>query len=303
MISDFIHISFVLSRRLIAWGIICVAMVGCASLPEVDNRSSYFSMYSEAMKKDMGYSVYTPPNWTSAERLPLVVLLHGRKDDELTFDRYRVGQYLDKRYEQGKLPRAVILSPDGENGFWENWRDGSKLYRDWVVKDLMPVIQKEYATLPCPDYCHVSGLSMGAHGAMKFGINEPELFSSVAAISGVMVSRTDPPNFFQKILIKLFIPTNRIWGDIDAEIERERLINLDPYLTWTENPKLENTRLFLSWGNKERASIRKSNERFHQYLLDKNRTHDVFVYDGRHLWVDWKEPIAKSIQFHISEKK
>ncbi len=85
-------------------------------------------LFSPAMDKPMGYSVYTPPGWGPDERLPLVVLLHGGGSDLTSFDKYEVGAYLDAEHAAGRLPRVVIVNPDGEFGFWENWHDGSRLY-------------------------------------------------------------------------------------------------------------------------------------------------------------------------------
>ena len=246
----------------------------------------------------MSYSVYTPPDWNSNEALPLLVLLHGAKDNNRSFDRYGVGQHLDKLYLDTKLPRVVIAIPDGELGFWENWKDGSRLYRDWVIKDMLPVVQSEYQTLSCPENCFVTGVSMGAHGAMRFAHYEPNQFSSVAAISGLILSRNSArPSLVQR-LMTLFIPVNRIWGDLDAAPSEER-IRLDPFHSWVNKNQLWSMPLFLTWGTKDKKSIRESNNAFHLHLTQNERPHQYEVYEGKHLWEDWKNPIAQSIRFHL----
>ena len=107
------------------------------------------TLYSPAMDKDMGYSVYTPPGWGPDEQLPLVVLLHGGGSDHESFNQYDVGAYLDAEHAAGRLPRVIIVNPEGEFGFWENWYDGSRRYRDWVMQDLLPTVQADYNTAPC----------------------------------------------------------------------------------------------------------------------------------------------------------
>ena len=279
--------------------LIATFLVGCASsMDKREARSDYASLESQAMGETMHYGVYTPPGWTADESLPLIVLLHGARDDETTFDRYGISDYLDEQYASDAIPRAVIVNPNGNLGFWENWKDGSYMYRDWVMKDLLPVVQKQYNTLPCPEHCHISGISMGAHGALRFAYYEPGAFNSVGAISGLIITKQKAfkPSFFQRIML-WFVPTKRIWGDINASGNEPP--DLDPYIGWTQKPSLLNTRLRLSWNEDEGKSIRKSNADFHAYLAEKGRAHEVAIMEGEHLWVDWKTHIAANLRFHI----
>jgi len=254
-------------------------------------------MYSPAMSKEMAYSVYTPPNWTKQENLPLLVLLHGARDDQSTFDRYRVGEVLDKQIAEGLLPRLVIVNPDGGMGFWENWYDGSRSYRDWVVKDLMPVVQSDYNTKACPDHCYVSGLSMGGHGAIRFAYYEPEMFSSVASISAPILNREEAKKkgSLKLAFMKLFIPFKKIWGSFDGGHQPK---DLNPYISWVEKEDMQHIKLMLAWGDQESDDIIGTNTRFSTHLKNNNRDHETLVYPGGHKWVYWKDIIAESIRFH-----
>jgi len=255
------------------------------------------SIFSKAMGRNMPYSIYTPPSWEVSENLPLMLLLHGARDKHSSFNQYRVNDYLDSLYHDNKLPRVIIVIPEGGFGFWENWADGSNNYRDWVINDLLPFAQSRYNTRTCPEGCYITGVSMGAHGAMRFAYHEPELFSSIAAISALILSRENAqPTIWQKVMM-LFIPIKRIWGDINTEPSEERR-KLDPFNSWISNDTLKNTRLYLSWGNRDKKSIIKTNEKFQHHLEKNGRKHEFEVYEGKHLWIDWKEPIAKSIRFH-----
>ncbi|MBO1256765.1 prolyl oligopeptidase family serine peptidase [Alteromonas sp. 5E99-2] len=251
----------------------------------------------------MAYSVYTPPGWTPEEHLPLMVLLHGVRDSESSFDKYAVGSVLDAEIEAGNTPRVIIVSPNGELGFWENWHDGSKLYRDWVVKDLIPHVAKRYVTLPCPQACFVSGISMGAHGAMRFAYYEPDTFSSVSAISAPIISKLHPgdPSLVQTI-IKWFIPIERIWGDIDGDTSHVPK-DLDPYKSWVNRSDMVEMPLLLTWGNNDRKSIAKANEHFHQHLVSHGKNHDMSIFDGGHNWESWREIMSEVIRFHFDSNE
>lgn len=258
-------------------------------------------MFSPAMDKTMAYSVYTPPGWRRDEQLPLVVLLHGGGSDHLSFDEYGVGAYLDEEHAAGRLPRAVIVNPDGELGFWENWYDGSRRYRDWVMDDLLPVVEAEYNTAPCPENCHVMGMSMGAHGALRFIYYEGDSFSTVTVISGMILSREEVKPTLRRSLIGFFIPFKKIWGDIDDP--NTAPADLDPYVGWVENDELRSKSLFLSWGTEDNKRMKTTGEAFRQTLDDSGLDYTFMLYDGKHRWVDWQEVIAEAIRVQVGDQE
>src|SRR5690606_24152503 len=108
--------------------IVLVLLVGCASFPR---RMQYAGASSAAMNGvRMEHSVYVPPDWRDDEALPLVVFLHGGGDSHDAFDRHGIAARLDRAMTEGRVPRAVILLPSGDLGFWANWYDGTRRYED-----------------------------------------------------------------------------------------------------------------------------------------------------------------------------
>ena len=255
------------------------------------------TMFSPAMDKDMGYSVYTPPGWGPDEQLPLVVLLHGGGSDHESFNEYEVGAYLDSEYASGRLPRAVIVNPEGEFGFWENWYDGSRRYRDWVVQDLLPRVRVDYNTAPCPVNCHVMGMSMGAHGALRFIYYEDDTFDSVTVISGLILAREEVKPTLRKSLIGFFIPFEKIWGDIDDP--ETAPADLDPFVGWIRNDELRSNDLYLSWGTGDRRSMKRTGENFREALDASDLDYHFTLYEGEHKWRDWKRVIADALRVQV----
>ena len=250
----------------------------------------------------MSYSVYVPPDWTPAESLPLMVLLHGARDDHESFDRHHVGDLLDSEISAGHVPRVIIVNPEGELGFWENWHDGSRNYRDWVIKDLMPHIASRYSTLPCPENCFISGISMGAHGAMRFAYYEPNTFDSVSALSTPIISKLHPPKpSLRNSILKLLVPIDRIWGDIDGDSSHIPK-DLDPYKSWINKQELREKPLLLAWGDNDLSDIVTSNTHFHKHLESNQKSHEWFVYEGDHKWIYWREHIGSLVRFHVDSQ-
>lgn len=275
--------------RLVFIGLIFFGLMACSSQPGLE-------MHSSAMGKAMPYDVYTPPGWTPDERLPLVLLLHGARGSHASFDQYDVDLYFDELERNGILPRAVVLLPYGGLGFWENWRDDKRQYRNWVLENLMPHVQEKFNTLPCPEFCHVSGVSMGGHGALRFAYFAPETFSSVSAISAIFLAERDQKEMTLPYRIALsFLPREKVWG----ENYKSPSSGLDQHHNWTKDPKLDDIRLFVTWGAEESTSIAIPNVNFTNHLEDHNRRFSYEIFNGNHNWHDWKYAIAQSVRFHI----
>jgi len=277
--------------RLIVLALGLALAAGCASGPK---RLEYGRADSPAMERSMRYAVYTPPDFRAEERLPLVLFLHGGGDSETAFDRHGIGERLDEAITAGRVPRVVVVLPDGELGFWRNWRDGSNGYRDWATKELMPRVMADYHTQECPDGCHVMGVSMGGSGTMHFLFTFPNLFESAAIISAPIMDTDAMLSFAENPLIGFFIPVRRIWG----EPSREQVAFEDPFLHW-ETPDDLPARIYLAWAEGDRGQIVFGNEKLHEHLAERRVPHAYESFEGGHNWTSWAPVIERALTFMI----
>jgi len=273
-----------------------VAAAGCVK-PEPYLR--YGSIHSRAMGRPMEYATYVPRDLPEGQRVPLVLFLHGGGDDPDAFDKVGLGQALDAEVSAGRLPPFVLVLPDGEFGFWENWYDGSFRYADWVLDDLLPYV---YGTLPvqrCPDRCAVMGVSMGGHGALRFALREPETFDAVAAISAPIFTTDQMIDFSNRFVAKFLFQSRRVFGPTNED-ERHRIEGDDLYLRWSSPEDVEGLRLFFAWGTGDREGIISANESFTGHLEESGIAYSSIVYDGQHQWVDWKPVIIDLLRQMLS---
>lgn len=243
--------------------------------------------YSEVQPKNKTspvlYGVYTPPDWKPEERLPLIVFLHGGGGSHHSFERYGSPEFLDQEIISGRLSRFILVTPNGDNGFWENWADGSKHYRDWVLEAIVPKVQQQYNTLPCPENCHLAGISMGGFGVLRFAYFARDDFSSVSAISAPIFNKQQAEQRKQSLLVRLLFPFKRIFG----EDITEEFIRSNPYNAWVDNREQRKMRLQIVWGSEDHKGIVESNQLFQQHLVKNGVAHDSFVYEGGHKWKYW----------------
>lgn len=267
-------------------------MTACSSFVPKDLSYSAIEVSSSRV---MEYAVYTPPGWQADERLPLIVFLHGGGGSHHNFERYGANQYLDEKISAGKIPRAIIVLPNGDNGFWENWHDGTKQYRDWVMLRIVPEVQKQYGTLACPENCHLAGISMGGFGALRMAYYYPNEFSSVSAISAPVFSDQALSEQGSSFLMRLIFPMEKIFGPKPSGTYNSE----NPFNAWADDERLRDVRLQLVWGDRDSKNILKSNQLFRENLLAKQRGHDFHVYQGGHKWKYWVPELERVMNFLI----
>ena len=281
-------------RTVISLILMC-GLSACSTFKPMD--LDYADIQPKNRKSAVEYGVYTPPNWQPGERLPLIVFLHGGGGSHHSFERYGTPEYLGREISQGRLPRFILVTPNGDNGFWENWADGSKHYRDWVLKGIVPKVQKDYQTLDCPEHCHLAGISMGGFGALRFAYFARQNFSAVSAISAPIFNKEQADTRKKSLLLRLLFPFERIFGDPVTD----EFIRSNPFNVWVESAEQRKVRLQIIWGDKDHKSIIESNEKFHRHLLEQNVEHDSYVYDGGHKWKYWVPNFDRVIRFLLNE--
>lgn len=270
-------------------------LAGCASFPR---RLEYTTVRSEALRDTYAeYAVLTPPDFAQDDRLPLVVFLHGGGDGPDSLDRHGLSARIEEGMREGTLPRAVIVLPQGDLGFWANWYDGSRSYEDWVVDEVMPRVARRYHTEACPAGCHLMGVSMGAEGAVRIAMHRPGTFASVASISGPSMDTARRIGFMEDRLISMMVPTHRVFGPIEP---RSRIERDDPFVQWTAPESLGGMRLFVAWAEHDRDLVREGGEALHAHLERHAIPHEHRVFDGGHDWVSWAPVIEEALRIQLA---
>ncbi len=196
---------------------------------------------------DAGMSTYEAPNgfdaaqkvkcvaWIPthdhAKRHPLLVVLHGQGG---TADDFIRAWLTDAKREEG----LFVVAPDAGRGGWGRSRVG--------YGNVLGPIRDALARFPIdPDRVHVSGASMGAHGAFQFACHHPDILATMSArIGGPELTRRrdDPKKVTAHFLENLRnVPVYWIVGRDDSQSPidwmragKERMEELKLDLTWRE---------------------------------------------------------------------
>ena len=149
----------------------------------------YFSELTNAWRRCF---VYTPPGYqkNTKERYPVLYLQHGSFEDESGWSRQgHANLILDNLLASGKaVPMIVVM----DNGYAyktsENAGDDQghpvSVFEKVMVREILPMIDGRFRTMPDRGHRAIAGLSMGANQTMRIFMNNPEKFSSLGAFSG-----------------------------------------------------------------------------------------------------------------------
>jgi len=142
---------------------------------------------------DRDVSIYLPPSYRTDKkrRYPVIYFLHGFTDSDdkwygLTKHWINLPAVVDKALAEGKTKEFIIVTPNAYNRFFGSMYSNSVTignWEDYVAKELVAYIDKNYRTLPQAASRGLAGHSMGGYGTIRIGQKHPEIFSSLYLLS------------------------------------------------------------------------------------------------------------------------
>lgn len=117
--------------------------------------------------------------FSSGRRYRTLWLLHGTYGDHSDWLRHtNIELYASER-------DCIVVMPSGINTYFQNWPGFGPGYytEDFLVKELMPLVQGWFPSSSKREDNFVAGLSMGAVAALNFLVHYPECFCGGAMLS------------------------------------------------------------------------------------------------------------------------
>lgn len=132
------------------------------------------------------YLVYTPPGYEShpGRTYPTLYLLHGMSQGASDWTKMGGANFVfDNLIAEGKAKPMVVVMPLGygdmkligvglsDADFNRQFAANNALFKDVLLKEIMPRIEAEYRVLKTRDGRAIAGLSMGAAESLEIGLN------------------------------------------------------------------------------------------------------------------------------------
>jgi S-formylglutathione hydrolase len=240
---------------------------------------------------------YLPKNYDAnrTERYPLLIQLHSGGGSNKDMENFRalsagggMGGLLDQAIENGLVAPMVSVMPSAGRAFYMNFRDGSQKWEDFVMKDLLPYMRKNFNVVQGRDGTFITGISMGGMGSLRMAVKYPEVFQAVAsqepAIEPALaydditlrdkIGRPDgnPGAFQDRILLK------QIYGD---PIDKDYWAANHPTTIIKKDPsRLLGLGIYLEVGDQDLLYINQGTEFLHRVLFDAGISHEYRLVKG-----------------------
>ena len=161
------------------------------------SRVEFRDFCSPALGKVAQYSVYLPPAYDRdlVSKFPVVYFLHGMFNDHTSWAVERYGNLplsIEEELLETGLPQFVMVHPNGDNSFYTNFQRGTPKYDSYICEDLIREIEQHFRVDRRSSHRSIAGTSMGGYGALKIAMKHPDLYSSAAAGSPIILLGENP---------------------------------------------------------------------------------------------------------------
>jgi para-nitrobenzyl esterase len=147
--------------------------------------------------------VYTPPDYDNnpSARYPVLYLQHGSGEDETGWIfQGHANLILDNLIAEKKaVPMLIVMDngyasrPSGPFGPAPSAGGEFSVFDDVIVKDVIPMIDATFRTIPDREHRAMAGLSMGANQALHVATGHLDTFAYLAGFSGTMNGLSGDP--------------------------------------------------------------------------------------------------------------
>lgn len=134
-------------------------------------------------------SIYLPPGYeTSTQLYPVIYVLHGYggTDSLMMSVWFNFKELLDEAIKTGKMRPMIVVAPNSNTKLQGSFYTNSSVtgnWADYIAKDVVQYMDKNFRTIPDRRSRGICGHSMGGNGALKLGMQFADIFSAVYALS------------------------------------------------------------------------------------------------------------------------
>lgn len=223
---------------------------------------NYYSEITQAWRRAY---VYTPPGYDIAvtKKYPVLYLQHGSGEDETGWSSQgKMNFILDNLIASKKaVPMVVVMDrgyasgPAGTPG---------NIFPEVLVKEIIPMIDQSFRTIPDRDHRAMAGLSMGGFQTFQTTMSNLDKFAYIGGFSGAAFLQPGTT------VSKMF---NGVWADAPAFNKKVKLV-------------------YLSIGTAEPERMYSGVKTFHQALENAGIKHTYYESPGTaHEWQTWRRSL------------
>ena len=222
--------------------------------------------------------------------------LHGRSGNESIMYDLNINVKADEMIENGKIKPLVIVCPRIENSRGVNSSSISKevlspgnsgiiinvgMYEDYFIKEVIPLIDKEFNTIKTKEGRYIGGISAGGYAALHNSFRHQDLFSKVGGHMPAMeltLEEEDTPYFKDM----------SVWE------------KYDPITIAKNNEISKDIKVYLDAGNQDEGHFYEGCKVLQEILDKKQITSQNHIYEGHHNGEYIISNLEKYLEFYNS---
>jgi len=136
--------------------------------------------------------VYLPPQYDGSARFPVVMMLAGFGATNHSIAAWspwkpNTVELFDRLVAEGACRPALLVLPDGFNRWGGSQfldSEGTGRYQTYLADEIIPFIDAEFRTVPTREARAVIGRSSGGFGALRLGMDRPDVVSVLGSHAG-----------------------------------------------------------------------------------------------------------------------
>ena len=189
--------------------------------------------------------------------------------------------------------RLIVVMPEGNDSWYvDSASVPNDKYESYILKELIPDVDKRYRTIQARYGRAVAGLSMGGYGAIKYGLKYPTTFVFAASMSGAFGVTRYTQNEMGGSNWEPFLKT---FGPIDSETRKANDVfeiarGLSPARV-TSLPYF-----YFDCGTEDAAQHFKPNRELSEIFLEKKIAHEYRELPGTHSWAYWDQQVQEVLK-------
>src|SRR5256714_3094948 len=253
-----------------------------ASVPSASVETVQFQ--SKLVNTTLPYNVILPPGYraSATTRYSVLYLLHGwggHYSDWLT--RTNVADYAAQY-------RMIVVMPEGNDSWYVDGAAGvNDKYESYVLKELMPDVDKRYRTIQARYGRAIAGLSMGGYGAIKYGLKYPFTFAFAGSVSGAFgVTRYTE----KEMGGASWQPFVKNFGPVGSDTRKANDI-FEITIALTPGRIASLPYFYFDCGTEDAAQHFNPNRELSELFLEKKIPHEYRELPGNHSWQYWDQQI------------
>jgi enterochelin esterase family protein len=230
------------------------------------------------MRKPVAYCALLPPSYDSqpTKKFPVLYFLHGLGGDQTFLVVSGGWNIIEDLQEQKRVGEFVLITPQADESFYINSKDGRTEYETFFIRDFMPQVEKHFRLLSTRAGRAIGGVSMGGYGALRFAFKYPQMFTAVVALMPALLEEL--PRGSGNANLAAFLGT-AFGRPVD-----EAYWKANTPFVYARTANLRGLKIYFACGARDNFGFDAGTRELDKLLTARHVPHISHIYPGGHDW-------------------